>query len=186
MTTAAHDSSSPLLGKRRIDAILENKENIAIKRQGRVAALLDEFDIEGMHPIGGGVACVGRLLLCMWMAVEARCEALKAHAAELATSFRNQLSIELIKIPKAIREMPMKEFVEKYGGDLNVYIEEGIKKRAQSIEHIPQPPQTPNKDVSGKTNFPLGPPPIDINVWLSSGQAPQIKWMALKCAQRSK
>jgi hypothetical protein len=74
--------------------------------------------------------------------VESRCETLRIQAKELETSFRNQLILELLKIPREIREMPMKTFTEQYGGDLNAIIEEALRKRH---EQLPAPPSASSK-----------------------------------------
>ncbi|ELR19409.1 uncharacterized protein ACA1_266350 [Acanthamoeba castellanii str. Neff] len=99
--------------KRRAD-VMENKENVEnmqISSKGRLPAVLAEFDIE----------------------VETRCEALRGQARELEASFRNQLILETLKIPRDIRTMPMKTFAEQYGGDLTAIVEEALRKRYEPM-----------------------------------------------------
>ncbi|KAL6064854.1 EF-hand domain-containing protein [Balamuthia mandrillaris] len=81
-------------------ALEENtKENAAPQsaHAAHLEAILDEFDLE----------------------VETRSAALMSEARDLCSSLKNQLHVELMKLPKRIREMPMKEFIDKHGGDIN-------------------------------------------------------------------
>jgi hypothetical protein len=112
----------------------KRKDAVQVYAEGRVTALLDEFDIE----------------------VEDKCNFLKQQAAELATSVRNQLAIELVKIPKRIREMPMKTFMEEYGGDLNIVIEDDMRKQIERStpmltsrkSNVVLPSETPTRSSS--------------------------------------
>jgi hypothetical protein len=65
--------------------------------------------------------------------VETRCEALRGQARELEASFRNQLILETLKVPRDIRTMPMKTFAEQYGGDLTAIVEEALRKRYEPM-----------------------------------------------------
>jgi len=66
-----------------------------INPEGRLPSVLAEFDVE----------------------VEARCQNLHAEAQNLEHSFRNKLLLELMHIPREIRKMPMKTFIEQHGSD---------------------------------------------------------------------
>ena len=61
-------------------------------------------------------------------AVEARCKKMEEEIEELVDALRNQLFIEIMKLPQGIREMPMKEFLTQYGGDVNEVYSENLKK----------------------------------------------------------
>lgn len=47
--------------------------------------------------------------------VEARCKRLQLEAESLVMSLRNSFQVELMKIPKSVRSMSLKEFCEHYG-----------------------------------------------------------------------
>jgi hypothetical protein len=50
--------------------------------------------------------------------VNRRCDLIRTQASEACMELRNSLTVELMKIPKAIRKMTVAEFQEKYGGDV--------------------------------------------------------------------
>eukprot|EP01088_Endostelium_zonatum_P011426 TRINITY_DN25561_c0_g1_i1.p1 TRINITY_DN25561_c0_g1~~TRINITY_DN25561_c0_g1_i1.p1 ORF type:complete len:132 (+),score=36.28 TRINITY_DN25561_c0_g1_i1:127-522(+) len=82
-------------------------------QNAKLLALLDEFDVE----------------------VQARANRLRVQATqELKMSLMNQLHLELVKVPQRIRTMTMKEFCEKYNGDINQVYQKEIENLAASIQ----------------------------------------------------
>jgi hypothetical protein len=62
----------------------------------------------------------------------------------MANQLQNAFHVELMKIPKRIRQMPIDEFNAKYGGDMQQVLAQQLKDTiSQSI-----PPQTPWYDFS--------------------------------------
>jgi hypothetical protein len=110
----------------------ENVENMHINPRGRLPAVLAEFDIEGID-VPPASASTPQLNPLPPPSVETRCEALRSQARELEASFRNQLILETLKIPREVRSMPMKTFAEHYSGDLNAIIEEALRKRYEPL-----------------------------------------------------
>ena len=71
--------------------------------------------------------------------VESRCRNLKRNSEHMANQLQNAFHVELMKIPKRIRQMPIDEFNAKYGGDMQQVLAQQLKDTiSQSI-----PPQTP-------------------------------------------
>eukprot|EP01087_Luapelamoeba_hula_P005863 TRINITY_DN15915_c0_g1_i1.p1 TRINITY_DN15915_c0_g1~~TRINITY_DN15915_c0_g1_i1.p1 ORF type:complete len:142 (+),score=44.19 TRINITY_DN15915_c0_g1_i1:32-427(+) len=60
--------------------------------------------------------------------VEMNCTKMKEELSELVADLRSQLEIEIMKLPEGVREMPMKEFMSKYGGDVNQLFDENLKR----------------------------------------------------------
>jgi len=65
--------------------------------------------------------------------VEIRCQKIMHEATTLATSLKNAFSIELVKVPKLIRNMSVKQFCEEHGGDfkavLKLSVDENLRKQ---------------------------------------------------------
>ena len=72
----------------------ENQEpNAAL--QAKLQTILDEYDLE----------------------VESRCLSMQSQAEHLAMGLRNTLHMELMKLPKKVRSMPMHQFLKEYQGE---------------------------------------------------------------------
>lgn len=91
-------------GKRKNDKEEEGKEEESSERENtapnaaliaKLQALLEEYDLE----------------------VESRCLAMQSQADHLAMGLRNALHMELMKLPKKVRTMPMHQFLKEYQGD---------------------------------------------------------------------
>jgi len=65
--------------------------------------------------------------------VDVRCKKMEEEIEELVEALRNQLSIEIMKLPQGIREMPMKEFLAQYAGDVNEVYSENLKKLVERM-----------------------------------------------------
>eukprot|EP00241_Pyramimonas_parkeae_P004834 CAMPEP_0114224566 /NCGR_PEP_ID=MMETSP0058-20121206/177_1 /TAXON_ID=36894 /ORGANISM="Pyramimonas parkeae, CCMP726" /LENGTH=373 /DNA_ID=CAMNT_0001335053 /DNA_START=209 /DNA_END=1330 /DNA_ORIENTATION=- len=82
-----------------------------VKTAARVGALLEELELE----------------------VDARCSSLKAFAQDMVAALRNEFRVQLLKLPKKVRSMPMSEFRDKYAGDINAVLLEDINRRLGGI-----------------------------------------------------
>ncbi|QDZ20410.1 Nbl1/Borealin N-terminal domain-containing protein [Chloropicon primus] len=61
--------------------------------------------------------------------VESKCAALEAFCDEAALALRSELKIQLLKLPKKVRNMPLKEFLSKFAGDINKVILDELNAR---------------------------------------------------------
>jgi hypothetical protein len=96
----------------------------AADADGGVAGFLQDLDVE----------------------IESRCALLEFDGLRRADELRNAFSNELIKLPKSIRAMPVREFVDKYGGDLSLVLEQDRQKVLQATGFASgslQGPRTP-------------------------------------------
>eukprot|EP00742_Colponemidia_sp_Colp-10_P007099 GILJ01007622.1.p1 GENE.GILJ01007622.1~~GILJ01007622.1.p1 ORF type:complete len:212 (-),score=42.03 GILJ01007622.1:218-853(-) len=78
----------------------------------RQNALLEEFQLE----------------------IDSRCRALQTSAEDVILSLRNAFHVELMKIPKKIRMMPLSEFQAAYEGDISDILKADIQKMQQQME----------------------------------------------------
>ncbi|CAM9334898.1 unnamed protein product [Chrysoparadoxa australica] len=85
---------------------------------------------------------------------ETRCQQILDEAASLKLELKGRFKIEMLKLPKMIREMPLVQFQEEYGEDLLTVskeaAEEAIKSRGRELEE----PKTAVKGSGrgGRTN----------------------------------
>mmetsp|Transcript_15959 Transcript_15959/g.21100 ORF Transcript_15959/g.21100 Transcript_15959/m.21100 type:complete len:243 (-) Transcript_15959:423-1151(-) len=54
--------------------------------------------------------------------VEIRCQKIQKEADVLALQLKHSFSVELVRIPKGVRSMPLKKFCEEYGEDISTYL----------------------------------------------------------------
>ncbi|CAM9864485.1 unnamed protein product, partial [Phaeothamnion confervicola] len=47
--------------------------------------------------------------------VDARCRAVLAEAENCKLALRNKLRLEMLRLPKRVRAMPLREFCEEFG-----------------------------------------------------------------------
>ena len=59
--------------------------------------------------------------------IETKCSALQAFAEEAALALRSELKIQLLKMPKKVRNMPLKDFLSNFAGDINKVIVDELK-----------------------------------------------------------
>eukprot|EP00891_Asterochloris_glomerata_P002271 jgi/Astpho2/2271/Aster-x0518 len=72
--------------------------------------------------------------------VQARVDALHRMAEDAAASLRNELKVQLVKIPKQARVMRLVEFQERYAGDLVGPALEEIQARRRALQGQLMPP----------------------------------------------
>jgi hypothetical protein len=87
----------------------------------RVQVRLEEFDIE----------------------VQSRLDGMKAEVTQLVQSLKKTFRVELIKIPKAVRTMSLKQFKEKYGCDIGAVQKEAANQQLADVVNM-QPPPPPS------------------------------------------
>ena len=63
------------------------------------------------------------------MEVEAKCAALHAFCEDASLALRSELKIQLLKLPKKVRQMPLKEFLSKFAGDINKVVLDELNAR---------------------------------------------------------
>lgn len=61
--------------------------------------------------------------------VESRCATLRAMADDAATALRQELKLQLLKLPKKVRSMPLQEFKEKFSEDINAVLLQNINSK---------------------------------------------------------
>ena len=59
---------------------------------------------------------------------------MKAMSQDLQLKLRSNLQVQLMKLPRAIRTMPIEDFVEKYQSDINQVSKRNVKKRTHDRE----------------------------------------------------
>ena len=59
----------------------------------------------------------------MKVELDARCKTLELHTEHLADTLKNAFMVEFTRIPKKIREMPLKKFFEEFDGSMEVVLE---------------------------------------------------------------
>jgi len=79
---------------------------------GRLNAAVEEMDVE----------------------VEARCSLLRQQMHSVAFSLQCSLQTQIAKVPKRIREMPLAEFVGRFGADINAAAIEGVTQRQRDLD----------------------------------------------------
>eukprot|EP00300_Choanocystis_sp_HF-7_P012948 c18095_g1_i1.p1 GENE.c18095_g1_i1~~c18095_g1_i1.p1 ORF type:complete len:304 (+),score=67.45 c18095_g1_i1:184-1095(+) len=115
------------------EVMVDNKENAVVNANfNRTAgassaeAILSDFDYE----------------------VESRAEQLRQFGADLCLKLKNIYLIELMKLPKQVRQMPISEFKSMYGGDVNLAVTGELQKIIDQV----LPAKTPS--VSDKLMTP--------------------------------
>jgi Nbl1 / Borealin N terminal len=64
--------------------------------------------------------------------VEARCRLVREEMESQKLALRAKFSVEKLKLPKAIRQMPLKQFLEEYGEDVQAVLHTAIQSTAAS------------------------------------------------------
>ena len=67
--------------------------------------------------------------------IEAKCSALQAFAEDATLALRSELKVQLLKMPKKVRSMPLKDFLSKFAGDINKVIVDELNARFVSLEN---------------------------------------------------
>jgi hypothetical protein len=81
--------------------------------------------------------------------IDARCEALRAFASTLKLALRTQLQLELMKLPKRIKMMKMKDYLQEHGGLAQNVLMSAKKPSSASNAFVMQ---TPARPTIQKTN----------------------------------
>ncbi|KAK3236208.1 hypothetical protein CYMTET_53638 [Cymbomonas tetramitiformis] len=84
--------------------------------------------------------------------VEARCASLMASAKDKVEALRNEFQVQLMKLPKKVRELPMKDFRLDFSGDIKAVLLEDINSRLASdlpIDSAASVPATGRKTRGG-------------------------------------
>lgn len=82
--------------------------------------------------------------------VEKRCHNIMVQAEAMTVSIKNTLNVELMRLPKKIRTMPLGEFCGKYQGDLQIYDTEQFKQIVDTIgRNTPRRPKTQQRPALG-------------------------------------
>jgi Nbl1 / Borealin N terminal len=64
--------------------------------------------------------------------VEARCRLVREEMESQKLALRAKFSVEKLKLPKSIRQMPLKEFLEQFGEDVQAVLHTAIQSTAAS------------------------------------------------------
>jgi Nbl1 / Borealin N terminal len=64
--------------------------------------------------------------------VKARCRLVREEMESQKLALRAKFSVEKLKLPKAIRQMPLKQFLEEYGEDVQAVLHTAIQSTAAS------------------------------------------------------
>ena len=59
--------------------------------------------------------------------MDARCQEIVEEATRLATSIQTKLKMEICKLPKEVREMPLQRFQQEFGEDVQAASKASIK-----------------------------------------------------------
>lgn len=86
--------------------------------------------------------------------VETRLEHMRAELNRLTTEMRKALAIELIKIPRAVRNLNIGVYKTKYGGNATKVREEKLEQTIQEANIMPPPPP-PSVRQSSRKRKPL-------------------------------
>ncbi|KAJ8902302.1 hypothetical protein NDN08_006709 [Rhodosorus marinus] len=67
----------------------------------------------------------------MEVEVQARCDALRSLAEQVALSLQNAFSVEVLKLPRRVRGMSVRQFYENYAGDVDAILMHDIRKTVE-------------------------------------------------------
>ncbi|KAG5176995.1 hypothetical protein JKP88DRAFT_265277 [Tribonema minus] len=89
--------------------------------QKQAAGEADE-NVSTNRPSGGGgegeqAEVVEALLQELEMQVDARCQRIREEGERLKLALRNKFAVQKLRLPKSIRQMPLRQFLEDYGED---------------------------------------------------------------------
>jgi hypothetical protein len=77
---------------------------------------LDELDVEGaLMPAQLLSRCQAPTLSC---AVETRCQQMTHHLDQLVMTLSCHYGTQMLKLPKTVKQMKLRDFVAKYGSDI--------------------------------------------------------------------
>ena len=86
----------------------------------------------------------------MKVELDARCKTLELHTEHLADTLKNAFMVEFTRIPKKIREMPLKKFFEEFDGSMEVVLEHDKRQCfAEASSAIPQVPTSASYEQEG-------------------------------------
>eukprot|EP00189_Rhodosorus_marinus_P002560 CAMPEP_0113958050 /NCGR_PEP_ID=MMETSP0011_2-20120614/3128_1 /TAXON_ID=101924 /ORGANISM="Rhodosorus marinus" /LENGTH=414 /DNA_ID=CAMNT_0000968717 /DNA_START=81 /DNA_END=1325 /DNA_ORIENTATION=+ /assembly_acc=CAM_ASM_000156 len=63
--------------------------------------------------------------------VQARCDALRSLAEQVALSLQNAFRVEMLKLPRRVRGMSVRQFYENYAGDVDAILMHDIRKTVE-------------------------------------------------------
>lgn len=65
--------------------------------------------------------------------VERRCKRLKSEANDLAMAIRNAVSIEIMKLPKCVRVLPVNQFRDEHGGKVSSVLASHVNRSTKEV-----------------------------------------------------
>lgn len=76
-------------------------------------------------------ADVDEIVAELELEVQARCEALRSFSEQTALSLQNAYRVEVLKLPKRVRSMSIRQFYDRYAGDVDAVLLQDIRKKVE-------------------------------------------------------